>query len=176
MYSFFSTKTNYWLEVVFSISFCISLLSYAIYYYEFSVIEIAVSIVIGVVVWTFVEYSFHYWLFHKSSFRAFRRGHAKHHVNPKGYDAMPFFLPTLIFCLIGYIINIIVPTHLAILITATIVAGYFYYGLMHFALHQVESENLLLRRMKAYHELHHQHPNRYFGVTTSFWDFVFRTR
>jgi sterol desaturase/sphingolipid hydroxylase (fatty acid hydroxylase superfamily) len=32
------------------------------------------------------------------------------------------------------------------------------------------------RRMKAYHRVHHQFPDRNYGVTMRFWDTVFGTR
>ncbi|VAW75353.1 hypothetical protein MNBD_GAMMA12-2795 [hydrothermal vent metagenome] len=174
--AFFSSKLNYWLELVFDIVFLAALLAYTIITFEFTMYEILGSILVGVVIWTLLEYFFHYWMFHASPFRAFRRGHAKHHVDPKGFDALPFFLPAMIFSAIAYGLYLVMPVHLALLITNVIVAGYFYYGLIHVAIHHVERDNIFLDRLKAYHELHHQVPSKYFGVTTSFWDIIFRTR
>ncbi len=174
--SFFSTRLNYWLELVFDVVFLAGLLSYTIISYEFTLMEMVIGISVGIVLWTLIEYFFHYWLFHKSPFKAFRRGHGKHHVEPKGFDALPFFLPALVFTAVAYGLHLVVATHIALLITNVIVAGYFYYGLIHLAIHHVERGSYFLDRLKAYHELHHQEPGKYFGVTTSFWDIIFRTR
>jgi len=174
--SFFTTRTNYWLEVVCTVLFFSGLLGYAILTYEYSAIEIIACVAFGVLVWTFIEYAFHCWLFHKSSIRAFRHGHAKHHVDPLGFDALPFFFPSVIFGSVGIILQLIIPFQFAILITAIIVAGYFYYGMVHLAIHHLSFDTYLLNKIKEYHELHHQQPGSYFGVTTSLWDHIFRTR
>jgi len=174
--SFFASKLNYWLEVTFDVLFLVGLLAYTIVTFEFAILEIVASIVVGVTIWTLLEYFFHYWMLHASPFRAFRRGHAKHHVEPRGFDALPFYLPVLIFSVIAYALHFILAVHIALLITTVIVAGYFYYSLVHLAIHHVKRDNFFLNRMKAYHELHHQKPGKYFGVTTSFWDIIFRTR
>ena len=174
-YSFFSSRINFWLEVIFDAIFLVGLVSYTIIQFEFSFLEILVSFVLGTLTWTFLEYAFHNWFMHKSSFRAFRRGHAQHHVNPTGYDALPFFLPGLVFTGIVYLLQLVIPVHIAFLVTSVVVIGFIYYGLMHYAIHHVHIDNSFLNKMKAYHELHHQKPNKYFGVTTSFWDRVFRT-
>jgi len=174
--SFFLTRTNYWLELLFDILFLVGLLSYTILTYEFSTLEIIVSIFVGIVLWTLLEYFFHYWVLHKSPFRAFRRGHAKHHVEPMGFDALPFFLPALVFTAVAYVLHFIIATNIALLITTVIVVGFFYYSLIHLAIHHVERDYYFLNKLKAYHELHHQKPGKYFGVTTSFWDTIFRTR
>jgi sterol desaturase/sphingolipid hydroxylase (fatty acid hydroxylase superfamily) len=50
------------------------------------------------------------------------------------------------------------------------------YSVMHHAAHHWRSSGVWLKRRKQVHGLHHQFgPPGFYGVTTSFWDHVFRT-
>ena len=55
--------------------------------------------------------------------------------------------------------------------------GYLAYSITHHAVHHWSGDSTWLRRRKRWHSLHHrpsQPPGRY-GVTTAFWDHVFRS-
>lgn len=56
-------------------------------------------------------------------------------------------------------------------IIAGVLAGYVVYSYVHCKLH----EGSKFGKLKDWHDIHHELPDRNFGVTTLFWDRVFRT-
>lgn len=136
---------------------------------------IAVSIICcGLIAFSFVEYGFHRWLFH-AFVGPLAQGHAKHHEDPTGYDALPFFAPPLAMLALAGLLAMLAPVSFALLLSGAFAAGYAAYGLGHTAVHRLRFRQTLFRRWAAHHHIHHHHPDRNFGVTTPLWDFVFRT-
>lgn len=129
----------------------------------------------GLALFTFVEYAVHRWLFH-GAISAFEQGHTRHHEQPLGYDALPFFLPPLAMLLIVALLASALPTTDALLLAAALATGYAIYGVSHSAMHARRFRNAHARRWAAAHHVHHHHPRTNFGVTTPFWDNVFGTR
>lgn len=129
----------------------------------------------GLVVFSFVEYAFHRWLFH-GSLPAFERGHRKHHEQPLGYDSLPFFLPPLAMLALAALLATLLPVAGAMLFTAALATGYALYGLSHWIIHARRFRSMPARRWAAVHHVHHHHADTNFGVTTAFWDIVFGTR
>jgi sterol desaturase/sphingolipid hydroxylase (fatty acid hydroxylase superfamily) len=129
----------------------------------------------GLLVFSFIEYGFHRWLFHGSP-QIMEQGHRKHHEQPNGYDALPFFLPPLGLLAIAGILVLILPTQFALLLSGSLAAGYAAYGLSHAAIHNLRFRNPLSKRWAAIHHIHHYHPDKNFGVTTPLWDILLGTR
>jgi sterol desaturase/sphingolipid hydroxylase (fatty acid hydroxylase superfamily) len=129
----------------------------------------------GLVLFSFVEYCFHRWLFH-GSVQVLEQGHRKHHEEPQAHDALPFFLPPLVALLLAGCLSILLPASAALLFTGGVAAGYAAYGLTHTIFHTVRFRRPLARRWAAAHHIHHYHPHSNFGVTTPLWDILLRTR
>jgi sterol desaturase/sphingolipid hydroxylase (fatty acid hydroxylase superfamily) len=129
----------------------------------------------GLVLFSFVEYCFHRWLFH-GSVRLFEQGHRKHHEQPQAHDSLPFFLPPLAALALAGMLSVFLPTTAALLFSGGMAAGYATYGLTHSTFHAVRFRHPLGRRWAAAHHVHHCHPQRNFGVTTPLWDILLRTR
>jgi sterol desaturase/sphingolipid hydroxylase (fatty acid hydroxylase superfamily) len=129
----------------------------------------------GLMLFTLVEYSFHRWMFH-GSVPLFAPGHLRHHENPHGDDAMPFFLPPIGLLLIVAFLGLMMPAAFALLVTGGLAAGYALYGLSHDIIHATRFRHPIGRRWAASHHIHHFHPDRNFGVSTPLWDFVLGTR
>ncbi len=129
----------------------------------------------GLFAFSFIEYAAHRWLFHGDT-GPFRAGHTRHHVNPHGYDAMPFFVPPLFMCALAGSFALALPIAPALLLAGSIAVGYALYGSSHAVLHIHRFHNRLLRRWASFHNIHHFHPDTNFGVTTGLWDFVLGTR
>ncbi|GAB2220336.1 hypothetical protein Droror1_Dr00007981 [Drosera rotundifolia] len=54
--------------------------------------------------------------------------------------------------------------------------GYLAYDLVHYYIHAAKANNVLIRRFKKHHLLHHyKDQSKGFGVTSPFWDHVFST-
>jgi len=133
------------------------------------------AIAAGLLVFSFVEYSFHRWLFH-GGVAAFEAGHRLHHDNPRGDNALPFFLTPLGMGALAAALHLVAPHAVALLFAGALAAGYAAYGIAHTAIHRLRLRGPFSARWAARHHVHHYHPQRNFGVTTPLWDIVLRTR
>jgi len=129
----------------------------------------------GLFAFTFIEYAAHRWLFHGNT-GPFEAGHDRHHVDPLGYDALPFFMPPLFMCVLGALFALVIPVGYALLLAGAIAAGYAAYGLSHVAIHVHRFKSPVMRRWAGFHNIHHYHPDANFGVTTGLWDVILGTR
>jgi sterol desaturase/sphingolipid hydroxylase (fatty acid hydroxylase superfamily) len=129
----------------------------------------------GLGLFTFVEYAFHRWLFH-GAVALFEQGHTRHHEQPQGHDALPFFFPPLAMLALAGCAHLLVDAGDAYLLAAAIATGYALYGLSHSIIHARRFRSRNARRWAGAHHVHHYHPHTNFGVTTPFWDIVFGTR
>jgi sterol desaturase/sphingolipid hydroxylase (fatty acid hydroxylase superfamily) len=129
----------------------------------------------GLLLFTFVEYCFHRWLFH-GTVDLLEQGHRRHHEQPQAYDSLPFFAPPLVALALAFVLSAFLPASVALLFTGGIAAGYAAYGLTHSIFHNVRFRHAFGRRWAAAHHIHHRHPGSNFGVTTPLWDIVLRTR
>jgi dihydroceramide fatty acyl 2-hydroxylase len=77
---------------------------------------LAISIALfGLVLFSFVEYCFHRWLFH-GSVHVLEQGHRKHHEEPQAYDSLPFFLPPLVALLLAGVLSVALPASSALVV------------------------------------------------------------
>lgn len=147
--------------------------------------EVLLMIAIGVVVWTFLEYTLHRFLFHleiwmpdNSYFIAFHYIiHGVHHAFPMDRHRLVFppVLALVIYYVLYYLIGLIIPeTHIHGL-AAGAIASYMIYDLGHYYIHHEQPLKVVEYR-KKYHMYHHyKDPDNGYGITTSFWDKVFGT-
>jgi dihydroceramide fatty acyl 2-hydroxylase len=138
-------------------------------------VAVALTILAGLLTFSFVEYCFHRWLFH-GNLGAMALGHRRHHDDPQGYDALPFFMPPLAMLALAGVLTTLLPTSVALLLTGALAAGYAAYGLSHTAIHTKRFRSQFVRRWAGSHHIHHHHPQRNFGVTTPLWDILLGTR
>jgi sterol desaturase/sphingolipid hydroxylase (fatty acid hydroxylase superfamily) len=129
----------------------------------------------GLLLFSFIEYCFHRWLFHGRA-GMLEQGHTKHHEQPLGYDALPFFLPPLGMLALAAAFALALPAGVACLFVGALAAGYASYGIGHTVIHSMRFTTALAKRWAAAHHIHHHHPDHNFGVTTPLWDFVLGTR
>jgi sterol desaturase/sphingolipid hydroxylase (fatty acid hydroxylase superfamily) len=138
-------------------------------------VEWLASLMIGVGLWTLLEYGIHRWLYHGVEF--FVRGHDVHHKEPHAYvGAPPLVGIALIFSAI-YLPVGLVSKMVASGLTTGVLAGYFAYQLVHHATHFWQpAGGSYFYRTRLHHSLHHYHRELgNFGITTVFWDEVFGT-
>jgi sterol desaturase/sphingolipid hydroxylase (fatty acid hydroxylase superfamily) len=170
-----STRTNYWLEFVFTIALSTTLLGTGVRLHRGIWAAAFATVLAGLIAFSFIEYLFHRWIFHGPE-SMYRRGHDSHHKDPHGYDGLPFFLPAAILLGLAILFALLIPTSHACLLVGSIGFGYVAYGLSHFAIHATRFRQPWIRHWAARHHIHHHLPDRNFGVTTSLWDHVLRTR
>jgi sterol desaturase/sphingolipid hydroxylase (fatty acid hydroxylase superfamily) len=169
------TPANYWGEFVLDIPVGILFIFEGLRYHTIHPISVFFTILIGLFLFSFLEYFFHRWLFH-GSVRIMVQGHRAHHENPLGYDALPFFLPALLLMGLLGVFVLMIPASYAFLLAGAIALGYVTYGLSHFTIHHTRFRRRMARRWAANHHIHHYHPDTNFGVTTPLWDIVLTTR
>ena len=139
-----------------------------------SIVASVAVVVLGLLLFSLIEYGFHRWLFH-GNVPLFAPGHQKHHDNPLGYDSLPFFLPPVLLLMLWGAFCLALPFATALLLTGGIAAGYAAYGSTHALMHVTQFKHPLARRWAASHHVHHYHPDSNFGVTTPLWDFLLGT-
>ncbi|MGH8427948.1 MAG: sterol desaturase family protein [Gammaproteobacteria bacterium] len=171
----FATRTNYWAEFGVDMALIVFLIFEGWRRNTGGLPMALLAVALGLLIFSFVEYCVHRWLFHLRV-PLFADGHLLHHKNPFGYDSLPFFLPALVWVGLTVLCVLVMPIGFAFLLTGAATFGYVTYGLTHFAIHHVRFKQPLLRRWAAAHHIHHHHPDSNFGVTTPLWDIILGTR
>jgi sterol desaturase/sphingolipid hydroxylase (fatty acid hydroxylase superfamily) len=169
------TRANYWGEFAIDIPLGIVLIFTGLHHRDLSPLIVFLTIVLGIFLFSFFEYFIHRWLFH-GSVRIMAEGHHAHHLNPMGFDSLPFFLPAMVLLTLTGIFALLMPIDGAFLLTGTITFGYVTYGLVHFSIHHVSFHRPWAKHWSAHHLIHHRHTNANFGVTTPTWDVLLGTR
>src|ERR1700682_1577673 len=129
----------------------------------------------GVAAWTLLEYLVHRFVFHRYSVG--RRLHRLHHDQPNNPDAERSSLSTpLIAFPIGFLLIVAAGVEDGSAIFAGLLLGYLAFIVVHYAVHRWPIEpNSWLYSAKVRHLTHHRFKDCNYGVTTIFWDIVFRT-
>jgi len=150
---------------------------------------IPISFLIGIVLWTFTEYTMHRFVFHyepksEAVQKVFFLFHGVHHAQPqlKTRLVMPpivsipmaiifYALFTLVFGVLLNLPYLVAPTF------SGFIVGYLIYDMIHYATHHFPMRSGYLKYLKRYHMLHHfKTPSARFGVSSPVWDVVFRTK
>jgi len=134
------------------------------------------SFVVGLFVWTLVEYVVHRWVYHAIPF--FEKFHDAHHDDPTALIGVPSFLSSglilaVFFLPLWFAVGVVLAGGFA----SGALVGYAGYMLVHHASHHwTLKPGSLLYRARVMHMAHHYNatPGNY-GVVTSFWDHVFST-
>jgi len=138
---------------------------------------LAAFVGLGLAGWTLIEYALHRFLLH--GLQPFRRWHALHHERPQALICAPTVVSAT-----AITASIFVPALLlgdvwrALALTLGVIAGYLAYAVTHHATHHWRADNAWLRNRKRCHAVHHhavQPPGAAYGVTSAFWDHVFRS-
>jgi sterol desaturase/sphingolipid hydroxylase (fatty acid hydroxylase superfamily) len=134
-------------------------------------------ILVGLAAWTLVEYLVHRFAFHHR-FPLGRRLHQLHHDHPGDPDAERTSLTTpLVASPFAVMVLGCAGIEDGSSIFAGLLVGYLVFIAIHYAVHRLPIEpGSWLYQTKIRHLAHHRFDNCNFGVTTSFWDIVFRTR
>lgn len=149
-----------------------------------SLLTILISVAVGVVYWTFLEYAIHRWAYHthfKSRIINYFLGsfHLYHHKDMSDrrvynagflmiYGLVPMVLSPLLLLTSnkGIIASVILGLSMA----------YYFYEWVHFILHYKVHEKGYLNYIQKYHFYHHDKaPLKNFGNTSHFWDALFGT-
>jgi len=131
-----------------------------------------VSFLVGAFAFSFIEYAIHRWLFHTPpSFMS--TVHARHHADPHDATALPCITSTVMSLAFWAPLYPVAGTGVTAFVISGIMAGYFWYSVLHHLEHHVRINAVpwrWLQRRWAMHSVHHKLPDKNFGVTTSLWD------
>ena len=148
-----------------------------------SIITIAGLFLLGVFIWTFVEYTLHRFFFHYEPKTEWGKRfhfimHGVHHDYPQ--DATRLVMAPSVsipLALLFYGIFHLIFGSYAPPVFAGMVFGYVCYDMIHYATHHFAMKRGVLLWLKQYHMRHHyRDDNTGYGVSTPLWDYVFRTQ
>lgn len=131
---------------------------------------------VGAFMWTFIEYALHRWVFH----RLYRHEHWIHHIRPGAFIGVPAWQTALAFlavlggCWGAFGVDVGGGLFMGI------GGGYFLYIWLHDRFHHgsvVQGADNYVSRREAVHRGHHDSGKEVnFGVVTSLWDVLLKTR
>ncbi|MCW3075472.1 MAG: fatty acid hydroxylase [Bacteroidetes bacterium] len=135
----------------------------------------------GLMLWTLMEYILHRFIFHIDDYfpeckRLHYILHGVHHENPK--DKERLFMPPVPGALIAFTLFVfwfIFFGWNALALMAGITNGYLLYSYIHYTVH-TKPTKLFMQKLWIHHLKHHyKYPHKAYGVSSPFWDIVFRT-
>lgn len=141
--------------------------------------------VMGLFVWTFVEYCLHRFVFHLDHYLPDHPTfltlhfllHGVHHYLPM--DRYRLVLPPALFIILAYpfykLVFALLPFYMACSGFAGGTLGYIMYDVTHYVLHHTKLPQFLQKLKKAHLEHHYKNYELGFGVTSTFWDVIFGT-
>jgi 4-hydroxysphinganine ceramide fatty acyl 2-hydroxylase len=147
-----------------------------------SILVVAALFVVGVLIWTLLEYIIHRWVFHYDPKTGIGKKlhfivHGVHHDYPN--DGRRLVMPPVIsipLALIFWIVFAVTLGPFGPAVSAGFGFGYVCYDSIHYAIHHFPMKRGVLLWLKQYHLRHHFHDDHVgFGVSSPLWDYVFRT-
>ena len=137
----------------------------------------------GVFLWSLTEYLLHRFLFHwipqgKFGARMHFIFHGVHHDYPN--DAMRLVMPPVmsvtLAVLFYFLFQLALGSTMVSPFFSGFVSGYLFYDISHYAIHHASVKNKFWVKLKTHHMIHHyKDGNNGFGVSSNFWDKVFKT-
>ena len=179
----FFSRVDYKVPLFIYIPVILYYLYNSIFVEHISVLYILPLIVLGLAVWTFAEYNLHRFVFHwmppgKLGAKIHFMFHGVHHDYPRDskrlvmVPAISLPLAVLFYFMFQFILGpvLVKPFFIGFVI------GYLFYDMTHYALHHVNFKSKFWLELKQHHMIHHySDPDNGFGVSTTFWDLVYRT-
>jgi sterol desaturase/sphingolipid hydroxylase (fatty acid hydroxylase superfamily) len=140
-----------------------------------SSIKVGLIVLLGLLSWTLIEYVLHRFVLHHLA--PFNHWHSAHHQQPKALICAPTIVSASLIAVLVFLPTILIAgLQIADAYTLGVLIGYLFYAVTHHAIHHWHTKNKWLKQRKYWHARHHyntQIPN--YGVTTTFWDYLFST-
>ena len=177
------TRTGIFTPVILHLTISACLFWYGMYTFGLSVKSALFALAGGFVFWSFAEYMVHRFLYHteansKFLFNLQHKAHGIHHQYPIDPTrlAMPPVPGIMLSGIFFFIFWLIHPTYVFVFFPGFMM-GYLTYISLHYAQHRIKSPKYgPWKALWRHHSIHHYiDPYSAYGVSTRFWDFVFRT-
>jgi sterol desaturase/sphingolipid hydroxylase (fatty acid hydroxylase superfamily) len=153
-----------------------------------SPLYIVLAFLVGVFVWTLVEYLLHRFVFHFRPRKAWQERlsflfHGVHHAQPRSKTrlvmppAVSIPLALAFYGLYTLVVGTVLGApHWVAPLFSGFVTGYLGYDMFHYAMHHLPMRRGAWHWLRRNHMYHHaQTPNLRFGVSSPLWDIVFGT-
>ena len=148
------------------------------------IITFAEFFLLGLFIWTLVEYIMHRFVFHYMppdkpwAMRLHFIFHGVHHDYPS--DAKRLVLPPSVSIPLAtgfyFLFKAILPLNCIFAFFPGFILGYLFYDISHYAIHHFNFKGALWKKIKQHHMLHHyQDPDKGYGVSSPLWDKIFRS-
>jgi sterol desaturase/sphingolipid hydroxylase (fatty acid hydroxylase superfamily) len=134
------------------------------------------ALIVGLVSWSLVEYMLHRYVLHHVTW--VKKQHDVHHHDQMALVGTPTWFSMLVFIAFVTMPALLMTTvGIAACFTAGMMLGYLWYVTAHYGMHHWRIRPTgHLGRLRRRHALHHHFDDLgNFGVTSGFWDHIFRT-
>lgn len=184
----FQSKYMEWMTtthplVIFSlyVPILIFLLYYSYSFFNFSIIKIVALLLLGLLSWTLFEYLIHRFVFHYLSEnpriqKIIYTIHGVHHEYPRDKERlfMPPIPSLILASLLFFIFYLLMRAAVCSFFPGFLI-GYLLYGSVHYAIHAFKPPKYMRALWRSHHLHHYKYPNKGFGVSTTIWDYIFKT-
>jgi sterol desaturase/sphingolipid hydroxylase (fatty acid hydroxylase superfamily) len=176
------THTHIAVPITMFVLFSAGLLYYALTYSQLPILLIGALFIVGLLLFTLVEYLVHRYVFHMepNSPRKAKMQytiHGVHHEYPKDKTrlAMPPLMSALLALFLLWLTTSLMGEY-AYAFLPGFVMGYSGYLFVHYITHAYPPPDNLFRILWVNHSVHHyKSQNKAFGVSSPLWDYVFGT-
>ena len=177
------TRIHYSIPLFLFIPVIIYSFYHAVWIDDISNLSLTGHIFLGLFVWSLTEYMMHRFVFHwmppgKLGERIHFVFHGVHHDYPSDSKRLVMVptvsipLATLFFFLFKLLLG---PVNVFPFFVGFL-SGYLFYDMVHYAIHHYNFKSKFWLDMKHHHMLHHyKDMENGYGVSSKFWDFIFRT-
>jgi len=153
------------------------------YIYNLPLSNSLLLVLAGLIVWTFIEYFLHRFIFHYMPKGEWGKRihfliHGIHHDYPKDSKrlVMPPSVSLPLASLFFILFNTLMGNAYVLPFFAGFLIGYLFYDITHYAIHHFNMHNKFWLAIKNHHSKHHyQNPGLGYGVSQPTWDYVFGT-
>lgn len=147
-----------------------------------NVAEVVISYLIGMLLFSLVEYLMHRYIFHmeptnKTKAEIQYKFHGVHHEYPKDKErlAMPPVVSIVLVVILFFLFRLVIGD-LVFGFLPGFLFGYTAYLGVHYIVHAFRPPSNIFKVLWVHHGIHHYKDNeRAFGVSSPLWDFIFRT-
>ncbi|WP_237488186.1 sterol desaturase family protein [Hufsiella ginkgonis] len=147
-----------------------------------SALTFSAYVTAGFAVWSFIEYFLHRFVFHFHPTSDWAKRihfifHGVHHDFPN--DAGRLVMPpsaSLPLASLFFLLFYVILGNMAFPLFCGFITGYLIYDMVHYALHHATFKSGFWKKLKKHHMLHHYSDDtKGYGVTSDFWDKIFRS-
>lgn len=176
------TRTHIAVPIGLYLGMAAALIGYGLQNGHLNAVEALASFTIGALIFTWVEYNVHRFVFHMEPDTPVKRNiqykfHGVHHEYPKDKDrlAMPPIVSIVLATVLFFAFRFVMGDYVFGFLPGFLI-GYAAYLFVHYAVHAFRPPANFLKVLWVNHGIHHYKRNdRAFGVSSPLWDFVYRT-